>query len=113
MLSVWPGINPQKNRQNNGLQARGSSGIRVYESPKNPHAEQSYNRSYSAKSGAFQQKGLNVCNPLQVLTINYSTSLLRMVDGTKAVAEVENGVVKVTIPKAEEEKPRKIVVKKR
>jgi len=36
-----------------------------------------------------------------------------MVDGTKAVAEVENGVVKVTIPKAEEEKPRKIVVKKR
>jgi len=46
-------------------------------------------------------------------TFNYSTSLPRMVDGSKAVAEVENGVVKVIIPKAEEEKPKKIEVKKK
>lgn len=46
-------------------------------------------------------------------SFNYSTSLPRMVDGSKAVAEVENGVVKVTIPKAEEEKPKKIEVKKK
>ena len=46
-------------------------------------------------------------------SFNYSTSLPRMVNGAKAVAEVENGVVKVTIPKAEEEKPKKIEVKKK
>jgi HSP20 family protein len=46
-------------------------------------------------------------------SFNYSTSLPRMVDGSRAVAEVENGVVKVTIPKAEEEKPKKILVKKK
>ena len=46
-------------------------------------------------------------------SFNYSTSLPRMVDGSKAVAEVENGVVKVTIPKTEEEKPRKIEVRKK
>lgn len=46
-------------------------------------------------------------------SFNYSTSLPRMVDGSKAVAEVENGVVKVVIPKAEEEKPKRIEVKKK
>lgn len=46
-------------------------------------------------------------------SFNYSTSLPRMVDGSKATAEVENGVITITIPKAEEEKPKKIAVKKR
>lgn len=46
-------------------------------------------------------------------SFNYSTNLPRMVDGSKAVAEVENGVVKVVIPKAEEEKPKKIAIKKK
>jgi len=36
-----------------------------------------------------------------------------MVDGSKAKAEVENGVVMVTIPKVEEEKPKKIEVRKK
>lgn len=46
-------------------------------------------------------------------SFNYSTNLPRLVDGSKAVAEVENGVVKVVIPKTEEEKPKKIAVKKK
>lgn len=45
-------------------------------------------------------------------SFNYSTSLPRLVDGSKATAEVENGVVTVTVPKVEEEKPKKIQVKK-
>ena len=46
-------------------------------------------------------------------SFTYTTSLPRMVDSTKAEAVVENGVVKVTIPKLEEEKPKKIIVKKK
>ncbi len=47
------------------------------------------------------------------MSFSYSTSLPRAVDSTKAEAEVENGVVKVTIPKTEETKPKKIEVKKK
>lgn len=43
-------------------------------------------------------------------SFTYSTSLPRMVDASKATAEVENGVVTVSIPKTEEEKPKKISV---
>jgi len=46
-------------------------------------------------------------------SFNYSTNLPRMVSSEEANAEVENGVVKVTIPKIEEEKPKKIEVKKK
>lgn len=46
-------------------------------------------------------------------SFSYSTSLPRMVDAVRAEAEVENGVVKVTIPKLEEEKPKRIEVKKK
>lgn len=46
-------------------------------------------------------------------SFNYSTNIPRMVDSTKAEAEVENGVIKVVIPKTEEEKPKKIEVKKK
>lgn len=46
-------------------------------------------------------------------SFHYSTTLPRMVNAAKAEAEVEKGVVKVTIPKAEEEKPKKIVIKKK
>ncbi len=46
-------------------------------------------------------------------SFSYSTSLPRMVDATAADAEVENGVVKVTVPKLEEEKPKRIEVKKK
>lgn len=41
---------------------------------------------------------------------SYSTSLPRMVDSSNAKAEVENGVVTVTVPKTEEEKPKRIQV---
>lgn len=44
-------------------------------------------------------------------SFSYSTSLPRMVASEKANAEVENGVVKVTIPKVEEEKPKRITVR--
>jgi HSP20 family protein len=43
----------------------------------------------------------------------YSTSLPRMVNSGKAVAEVDNGVVTVTIPKIDEEKPKKVTVTKK
>lgn len=46
-------------------------------------------------------------------SFSYSTSLPRTVDSTKAEAEVENGVVKVTVPKTEEEMPKKIKIKKK
>jgi HSP20 family protein len=46
-------------------------------------------------------------------SFSYSTNLPRMVDAPRAEAEVENGVVKVTVPKTEEEKPKRIEVKKR
>jgi HSP20 family protein len=46
-------------------------------------------------------------------TFNYSTSLPRTVEGDKANAEVENGVITVRIPKAETEKRKKIEVKKK
>lgn len=46
-------------------------------------------------------------------TFHYSTTLPRMVKAEKAEAEVENGVVKVIVPKAEEEKPKKITIKKK
>lgn len=46
-------------------------------------------------------------------SFNYSTSLPRIVNSDEAEAEVENGVVKITIPKTEEEKPKRIEVKKK
>ncbi|MCA9308488.1 MAG: Hsp20/alpha crystallin family protein [Patescibacteria group bacterium] len=46
-------------------------------------------------------------------SFSYSTSLPRMVDSTKATAEVKDGVVTVTVPLTEEEKPKKITVTKR
>lgn len=46
-------------------------------------------------------------------SFNYTTSLPRLVDANKAAATVDNGVVKVTIPKVEEEKPKKILVSKK
>lgn len=46
-------------------------------------------------------------------SFTYSTNLPRMVDSTSASAEVENGVVTITIPKTEEDKPKKIEVTKK
>ena len=46
-------------------------------------------------------------------SFSYTTSLPRMVDSARAEAVVENGVVKVTIPKLEEVRPKKITVKKK
>lgn len=60
-----------------------------------------------------KEKKKTVYKSTRQTSFNYSTSLPRMVDGTRAKAEVENGVVKVTIPKAEQEKPRRISVTKK
>jgi HSP20 family molecular chaperone IbpA len=46
-------------------------------------------------------------------SFSYSTSLPRSVDASKAEAEVVNGVVKITVPKSEVEKPKRIEVKKK
>ncbi len=46
-------------------------------------------------------------------SFSYSTSLPRVVDGSKARAEVEDGVVKIYIPKTAETKPKKIEVTKK
>lgn len=46
-------------------------------------------------------------------SFNYSTTLPRMVDADKAEAVVENGLIKISIPKSDEEKPRKIKVTKK
>ena len=46
-------------------------------------------------------------------SFSYSTNLPRIVDPSKADAEVEQGVLKITIPKSEEDKPKKIEVKKK
>lgn len=46
-------------------------------------------------------------------SFNYSTNLPRIVDSSKTEAEVEEGVIKITIPKAEEVKPKKIEIKKK
>lgn len=46
-------------------------------------------------------------------SFSYTASLPRMVASERAHAVVENGVVKVTIPKSENERPRKITVTKK
>jgi HSP20 family molecular chaperone IbpA len=46
-------------------------------------------------------------------SFNYSTNLPRIVNPSKAEAELEEGVLKITIPKTEEDKPKKIEVKKK
>ena len=46
-------------------------------------------------------------------SFNYVTTLPKPVKGDKAEAVVENGVLTVTIPKAEEAKPKRIKVKKK
>lgn len=46
-------------------------------------------------------------------SFNYSTNLPRIVDPSKTEAEIQDGVVKITIPKSEETKPKKIEIKKK
>jgi HSP20 family molecular chaperone IbpA len=46
-------------------------------------------------------------------SFSYTTNLPRMVDSEKADAVVENGVVKVTVPKSANDKPRRISVTKK
>ena len=60
-----------------------------------------------------QKKKRVVYKSTRKSSFNYSTSLPRMVESDKANAEVENGVIKVRIPKAETEKRKKIEVKKK
>lgn len=60
-----------------------------------------------------KEKKKTVYKKTRQTSFNYSTSLPRMVDASRAAAEVENGVVKITVPKMEEEKPKKVTVKKK
>lgn len=46
-------------------------------------------------------------------SFSYSTSLPRNGDASKAEAEVVDGVVKITVPKALSEKPKRISIKKK
>ena len=60
-----------------------------------------------------KEKKKTVYKSTRQTSFNYSTSLPRAVDSTKAKAEVENGVVTVTVPKTEEDKPKRIEISKR
>lgn len=60
-----------------------------------------------------KQKKKTIFKASRQTCFSYSTSLPRMVDSSKAQAEVENGVVKVIFPKEKEDKAKKIEVKKR
>jgi len=60
-----------------------------------------------------KEKKVTVYKASRRSTFNYSATLPRTVDATKAKAEVENGVVTITVPKTETEKPKKIEVKKK
>lgn len=60
-----------------------------------------------------KEKKKTVYKESRQTSFSYSTNLPRMVDATKAKAEVENGVVTITVPKTEEEKPKRIEVKKK
>lgn len=60
-----------------------------------------------------KQKKKVVYRSSRQTSFHYSTSLPRMVDSTKAEAEVKDGVVTITVPKTEEEKPKKISVKRK
>jgi HSP20 family molecular chaperone IbpA len=46
-------------------------------------------------------------------SFNYSTNLPRIVDPSKAEADLDQGILKITIPKSEKDKPKKIEVKKK
>ncbi len=60
-----------------------------------------------------KEKGKQYYKKMEQRSFHYSTTLPRSVRSDQATAEVENGVVKVIIPKAEEEKPKRIEVKSR
>lgn len=60
-----------------------------------------------------KEKGKHYYKRMESRSFHYSTTLPRAVKSEDAQAEVENGVVKVTIPKAEAEKPKRIEVKAR
>ena len=60
-----------------------------------------------------KEKKKTVYKETRQTSFNYSTNLPRMVAAEKAEAEVDNGVVKVTIPKTEGEKPKRVVIKKK
>lgn len=46
-------------------------------------------------------------------SFSYSANLPGIVNGAEAFAEIDNGVVTVTVPKAEEKKPKKITVNRK
>lgn len=46
-------------------------------------------------------------------SFTYSTSLPRTVQASKAEAEVQDGIVRVTVPKTDEDLPKKISVKRK
>jgi len=60
-----------------------------------------------------KEKKKTVYKKTKQTSFNYSTNLPRMVKASEAKAETDKGVVKVTIPKSEEEKPKRIEVKKK
>jgi HSP20 family molecular chaperone IbpA len=60
-----------------------------------------------------KKKKKTVYKSTRQTSFNYSTNLPRIVDSTKAEAEIEGGVIKITVPKSEEGKPKKIEVKKK
>lgn len=60
-----------------------------------------------------KQKKKTIYKSSRQTSFNYSTSLPRNVNSAEAVAEVENGLVRITVPKAKEALPKKIEVTKK
>lgn len=58
-----------------------------------------------------KEKGKQYYKKMERRSFHYATTLPRAIKAEQALAEIENGVVKVTIPKAEAEKPKRIEVK--
>ncbi|MFW6110188.1 MAG: Hsp20/alpha crystallin family protein [Patescibacteria group bacterium] len=64
-----------------------------------------------AKEEKEEEKGKNYFRQESRKSFYYTTTLPSRGEWDEAEAEIENGVVKISIPKSEEEKPKKIEVK--
>lgn len=70
-------------------------------------------KAEQTESEEEKKKKKTVYRATRQTSFTYGTALPRVVNADRASAEIENGVVKVTIPKTEAEKPKKLEIKKR
>ncbi len=125
-VSKWPGF-----WDHNGIQDSVSEGLDVYETESdvvveaampgftedevNITFEEGILRVFGQKSISEedQKKRKNVYRAGRADTYEYMTTLPRSVDAGEISAEIDNGIVKVKAPIAQESKPRQIKATKR